>query len=190
MQVTFSPASELMPEHLVNAFNASYEGYIIPLKLDQQQMAHHISANDINLGASRVAWLDGEIVGVGLLGQRGVTGWIGGVGRIRFPRRRQDELHTWAFAQLRALIAYKAERSGVPVIAVDARYTSQQCCQCGHTSRANRPHQATFNCQSCGFVSHADWNAARNIAGRAAVNPPYAVCVLGLTPATTASSPL
>ncbi len=110
--------------------------------------------------------------------------------RIRFPRRRQDELHSWSFGQLRAFIDYKAERLGVPVAIVDARYTSQQCSHCGHTSRANRPNQATCNCQSCGFVSHADWNAALNIASRAAVNPPYAVCVLGLNPATTACFPL
>lgn len=107
--------------------------------------------------------------------------------RVTFPRRRQNELHSWSFAQLRAFIGYKAERLGVPVLIVDARYTSQQCSHCGHTSRANRPNQATFNCQSCGFVSHADWNAAINIGRRAAVNPPYAVCVLGLSPATTAS---
>jgi IS605 OrfB family transposase len=110
--------------------------------------------------------------------------------RVTFPRRRRDELHSWSFAQLRAFIGYKAQRLGVPVAIVDARYTSQQCSNCGHTSRANRPNQATFRCVSCGFVSHADTNAAINIGRRAAVNPPYAVCVLGLNPATTASPSL
>lgn len=99
--------------------------------------------------------------------------------RVRFPRRKRDELHSWSFAQLREYIAYKSKRAGVLVLAVDARYTSQQCSCCGHTSRSNRPNQATFHCVACGFASHADLNAARNISSRAAVNPPYAVCVLG-----------
>jgi IS605 OrfB family transposase len=107
--------------------------------------------------------------------------------RVTFRRRRRDELHSWAFADLRAKIAYKAERAGIPVETIDARYTSQQCSCCGHTSRSNRPNQSTFKCQSCGFVSHADWNAARNISSRAAVRQPYAVCMLSHALVTTAS---
>ncbi|WP_433635182.1 zinc ribbon domain-containing protein [Nocardia sp. CA-120079] len=49
---------------------------------------------------------------------------------------------------------------------MDPRYTSPQCSRCGHTSRKNRPDQATFVCTSCGFAEHADVNAARNIAAR------------------------
>jgi IS605 OrfB family transposase len=99
--------------------------------------------------------------------------------RVTFTRRGRDHLHSWAFADLRAKIAYKAQRAGVPVVAVDPRYTSQQCSCCGHTSRSNRPNRATFHCTSCGFVSHADVNAATNIGRRAAVNPPNAGGVLG-----------
>lgn len=98
--------------------------------------------------------------------------------RVTVRRRKRDDLHSWAFADLRSKIAYKAERAGIPVELIDARYTSQQCSYCGHTSRSNRPNQATFKCQSCGFASHADWNASVNISRRAAVSPPYAVCVL------------
>jgi IS605 OrfB family transposase len=107
---------------------------------------------------------------------------------VRKPKR--NELHSWAFASLRNKIAYKAARAKVKVEVVDARYTSQQCSCCGHTSRANRPNQSKFKCVACGFASHADTNAAVNISRRAAVNPPYAVCVLGLNPAITASAPL
>jgi IS605 OrfB family transposase len=99
--------------------------------------------------------------------------------RVTVQRRKRDQLHSWSFAQLRAHICYKAERAGVPVVLVDARYTSQLCSCCGHTSRSNRPDQATFRCVSCGFASHADTNAAVNISRRAAVNPPYAAGVLG-----------
>ncbi|WP_372339566.1 zinc ribbon domain-containing protein [Nocardiopsis sp. CC223A] len=51
---------------------------------------------------------------------------------------------------------------------VDPAYTSQECCECGHTDRKNRPDQATFTCTSCGFAEHADVNAGRTIAKRGA----------------------
>jgi transposase len=110
--------------------------------------------------------------------------------RVTVGRKQRDQLHSWSFADLRAKVEYKAERRGVPLVLVDARYTSQQCSCCGHTCRSNRPSQSVFKCVSCGHSAHADTNAAVNIGRRAAVSPPYAVCVLGLKPATTASSRL
>jgi transposase len=58
---------------------------------------------------------------------------------------------------------------------VDPRNTSRMCSQCGHCDKANRKSQAEFSCQRCGYSTHADYNAARNIAQlgeRAAVNQP------------------
>ena len=60
----------------------------------------------------------------------------------------------------------KASASGVTVIEVDPRYTSQQCRQCGHIAAENRESQAVFVCKSCGHADHADVNAARNILAR------------------------
>ncbi|WP_405932357.1 RNA-guided endonuclease InsQ/TnpB family protein [Streptomyces sp. NBC_00827] len=84
--------------------------------------------------------------------------------RLRKPQR--TTLHSWPFAQLGAFLAYKAQRAGVPVVYVDAAYTSQECSQCHHVERGNRPSQAVFACRSCGFVDHADHNASHNIAHR------------------------
>lgn len=53
------------------------------------------------------------------------------------------------------------------VIAVDPKYTSQTCSNCGHVSAENRKTQADFKCQSCGFELNADWNAAINILEKA-----------------------
>jgi putative transposase len=66
-------------------------------------------------------------------------------------------------------ITDKAEVSGVQVILVDPRFTSQQCHACGHTSPANRDSQAVFACASCGHQDHADRNAALNILARGRV---------------------
>lgn len=83
-------------------------------------------------------------------------------------KRRRRVLHSWAFFQLRAFIAYKAALAGVPVVYVDTAYTSQTCSRCGHCEHANRRSQSQFLCKSCGFSAHADLNAAANIRSRAA----------------------
>jgi IS605 OrfB family transposase len=92
--------------------------------------------------------------------------------RVRLRRSQRDDLHSWAFHQLRSFLSYKAQLAGVPLVAVDPRYTSQTCSVCGHREKANRVSQSSFLCKSCGYAAHADYNAAVNI-GRAAVNPPH-----------------
>ncbi|MCX4790667.1 transposase [Streptomyces sp. NBC_01221] len=92
---------------------------------------------------------------------------LGGIReRVRLRKPQRTTLHSWPFAQLGAFIGYKARRAGVPVVYVDAAYTSQECSQCHHVERGNRPSQAVFACRSCGFVEHADHNSSHNIAHR------------------------
>ncbi len=94
-------------------------------------------------------------------------------------KRQRRVLHSWAFFQLRAFIAYKATLAGVPIVYVNPAYTSQTCSRCGHCEQANRKTQSQFLCRSCGFSAHADLNAATNIACRAAVIPPDAALLAG-----------
>lgn len=75
----------------------------------------------------------------------------------------KNRLSSWAFYQLRTFIEYKAKIAGVPMIVVNPANTSRMCSKCGHCESANRPSQAKFGCLACGFESHADENAARNI---------------------------
>ena len=94
-------------------------------------------------------------------------------GRVTARRRQRSRLHSWSFHQLRAFVTYKAARAGVPLVAVDPRYTSQTCSCCGVIDRKNRLDQATFLCISCGYNEAADLNAARNIRAKVAlVTPP------------------
>ncbi|MEO3863590.1 transposase [Acrocarpospora sp. B8E8] len=86
--------------------------------------------------------------------------------RVRLKKPQRVTLHSWSFHQLGSFIAYKAARSGVALVHVDAAYTSQGCSACGHVDKKNRPDQETFACTSCGFAEHADVNAAHNIAAR------------------------
>lgn len=94
-------------------------------------------------------------------------------------KRQRRVPHSWAFAQLRSFIAYKAAVAGVRVISVNPAYTSQTCSHCGHCEKANRASQAKFLCVACGYSAHADLNAATNIARRAAVIPPDAATLAG-----------
>ncbi len=90
-------------------------------------------------------------------------------------KSQRRTMSTWSFNQLRAFIEYKAKLAGVLVVFVDPRNTSRTCPECGLVDKHNRPKRDTFRCLSCGFAGPADSIAAVNI-GRAAVNPPNAVC--------------
>ncbi|MFL5699560.1 MAG: RNA-guided endonuclease InsQ/TnpB family protein, partial [Ktedonobacteraceae bacterium] len=82
-------------------------------------------------------------------------------------RKANARLSKWAFAELQAMIAYKAAKQGSMAIKLDAHYTSQACPMCGHTSPANRPNKGLlFVCQKCHYSLHADLIGARNVALR------------------------
>ena len=63
-------------------------------------------------------------------------------------------------------LSYKARRAGKLVVKMPPHYSSQECARCGHVHPDNRPSQAEFVCQRCGFEDHADHNASRVIAQR------------------------
>ncbi|MEU5993121.1 transposase [Spirillospora sp. NPDC047418] len=88
-------------------------------------------------------------------------------GRVTVPRDQRARLSSWPFHQLGQFIAYKARRAGVPLIEVDAAYTSQRCPRCGHTARNNRPTRDHFECRRCGLAGPADVVAGVNVRDRA-----------------------
>jgi putative transposase len=61
------------------------------------------------------------------------------------------------------MLAYKCERTGAKLVAVNPAYTSQTCSQCRHCAPENRKSQAVFRCAACGFNLNADLNAALNL---------------------------
>ncbi len=81
-------------------------------------------------------------------------------------QRKANARHSkWSFAELQAMIAYKALLHGSMAVKVDAHYTSKACPMCGHTCEENRPRQGLlFLCQNCHYTLHADLVGARNIA--------------------------
>ncbi len=87
MTLELRSARSLSPGERAELFNAAYAGYLLPFHVDEQQLAFMDDAFDLDLDASRIAFRDGEPVGLGNLGLRGEDAWIGGVGVVAGARR-------------------------------------------------------------------------------------------------------
>ena len=57
----------------------------------------------------------------------------------------------------------QAEKRGLRVHLTSACYSSQQCPECGHISKDNRPSQEQFKCVNCQHTDNADINASKNL---------------------------
>jgi len=93
-----------------------------------------------------------------------------GYERVSEKARRANRVYSqWSFAELQALISYKAKLAGSLAIEVDADYTSQTCPMCGYRSEENRPQKGLlFLChnEECQYTLHADLVGARNVTMR------------------------
>ena len=93
---------------LATAFNAAFEGYLVPMSHTPATLDSMISTNDVRLEHSfLLSGRDGAWAGVALLGVRGSSGWVAGMA-IAPPWRR----HGVGDRLMRLLIA-EAERIGV-----------------------------------------------------------------------------
>lgn len=143
------------------------------LKARARREARH--ANDVNHKIAKQIVADAARTGRGIA----LEDLQGIRARVRFPRHQRAALSTWPFHRLGTHLAYKAKRDGVPIIEVDAAYTSQMCPRCVHISRKNRPSRNNFCCLVCGLAGPADHIAALNVRHRARtawvfVNMPHA----------------
>lgn len=86
--MTIVPADTFTRAQLATLFTAGYEGYFVPVHVDETTFTFMVDAWDIDLARSRVALRNGEHVGIVQLGVRGDRGWIGGLGVVPSERRR------------------------------------------------------------------------------------------------------
>ncbi len=122
-------------------------------------------ATDVNHYVSKRIVAEAERTGRGIAVEQ-----LGGIrDRVRLRKPQRATLHSWAFAQLGGFLAYQAQAAGVAFVQVDPAHTSQTCSRCGRVDKRNRRSQSVFECVRCGFVGHADHNAANNIAQRGVV---------------------
>jgi IS605 OrfB family transposase len=73
--------------------------------------------------------------------------------------------HKWVFNRLSDYDEYKPEEYGIDVEQVTPENTSRRCSHCGFPHPDNRADEL-FECQKCGYETHADYNAAKNISLR------------------------
>ena len=88
MTLELRPASAFSLGELAALFNAGYEDYFVPFRIDAAALGAMNGAFDVDVEASRVALLDGERVGFANLARRGAEAWIGGVGVVAAARRQ------------------------------------------------------------------------------------------------------
>lgn len=70
------------------------------------------------------------------------------------------------WGRLVEMLRYKLAWSGGTLVEVPAAYSSQTCSRCGAVDSRSRLSQSEFVCVACGFVEHADLNAAKVLKSR------------------------
>jgi ribosomal protein S18 acetylase RimI-like enzyme len=85
--VEFRAASSLPPAELAALFTRAYEGYAVPVQVDEDALGFLVRTFDLDLDAGLVAFKDGAPAGLVNLGVRGERGWIGGLGVVAGARR-------------------------------------------------------------------------------------------------------
>lgn len=80
--VALEPASGRSHAELAALFTAGYEGYFMPVAVDENTFSFMAGTWDYDLDASLVARDEGEDVGICMLAVRGADAWIGGVGIV------------------------------------------------------------------------------------------------------------
>ncbi len=89
-----------------------------------------------------------------------------------------------SYRRIQGLVARRAELAGIPVVAVSRHETSQRCSRCGAVQPGNRV-QGHYAC-ACGYRSHADLNAARNLAQTAIQSEGIGIVPAGYEPGSQA----
>jgi GNAT superfamily N-acetyltransferase len=87
MNIELRSARSLSLGERAELFTAAYEGYLVPMHVDETALAWMQEKFDFDLDASRVACLEGEPVGLANLAVRDRDAWIGGVGVVPSSRR-------------------------------------------------------------------------------------------------------
>ena len=87
MALELRPAAAFSLDELAALFNAGYQDYFLPFRIDPLSLRAMNDAFDVDADASRVALRDGEPVGLANLALRGAEAWVGGVGVVPDARR-------------------------------------------------------------------------------------------------------
>ena len=82
--------------------------------------------------------------------------------RGMFSRKHNRRLSHWQYAKVRTWLEQRCEEVGIRLQIVSPAYTSQYCHKCNKWDKRNRRGEE-FKCVHCGYETHADVNAAKNL---------------------------
>ncbi|MFQ5795503.1 MAG: zinc ribbon domain-containing protein [Candidatus Bipolaricaulia bacterium] len=68
----------------------------------------------------------------------------------------------WTYTVINRKLDSLSETDGFRLVEVPNEFRSQRCSACGWVRKANRTGK-TFTCDTCGFITDADLNAASNL---------------------------
>lgn len=85
---------------------------------------------------------------------------------VQLSRRMNRILRNFGRGVVKDKLQALSEEYGIKVTEVPAAYTSQECPNCHHAEKSNRPKRDKFECQKCGLKRHADAVGAQNIRSR------------------------
>ena len=74
----------------------------------------------------------------------------------------RSKFQRWVYSYLFERIKQLTEATGVHLVSVSPKFTSQTCSACGFVHKLNRKGEDFF-CRNCGYKSDADYNASKNI---------------------------
>ena len=78
--IVLYPVDKVPRSAFIEGLNTAYRDYYVPIAMTPATFAEFVARESVLLSASAAA-LDGErVVGMGMLGVRGLRGWIGGMG--------------------------------------------------------------------------------------------------------------
>lgn len=81
-------ASEFTVEELTNAYNQTRVDYIVPMPMNARRLTEYVQNYDVRMEHSAVATLDGQILGISMLGARPGRCWCTRLGVLPVKRRR------------------------------------------------------------------------------------------------------
>jgi GNAT superfamily N-acetyltransferase len=87
MALYLIPASAYPLDVLSDLYNRARADYLVPMPMTPESLSSYNTRHSVDLSASLVASLDGDLVGLTLLGVRGQRAWITRMGVVREARQ-------------------------------------------------------------------------------------------------------
>ena len=81
-------------------------------------------------------------------------------------RASKNRMYLWSHCRLKQALLHRAKGTDCIYIIQNEAYTTKTCGQCDRRNNSMTLSDRTFNCDRCGYESHRDVNAARNILRR------------------------